>query len=211
MRGHSINFHPPPPGKPSQPLAAKPPAPKPQPTAEIKPAPLPAPTSAPAKPTPAPVKPAPAPAPAPVPVPAPAPAVAKPPAPAPVEPAPRPKATTPNTAEAVAKAQRLLAENRNNEAMTTLSDLVAGVPEYRFGHLLLLHAATRTHEWHTAVEQIPYLEPFRDGEDVTMFYAAVALYHTGSLTPARRILQRALPKLTPSPYVESYKQRILGQ
>jgi hypothetical protein len=74
-----------------------------------------------------------------------------------------------------------------------------------------LGAATRNHDWNVAVAQVPFLEPFRDGEEVTMFYAAVALYHASNLPEARRLLQRSLPKLPPSPYVETYRQKILGR
>lgn len=112
-------------------------------------------------------------------------------------------------AETIEKAKGLLGQNRNDEALRMLKDLVARTPS-RTARKYLLHAATRTHNWQMAAAQVPQLEPFRTGEEVTMFYAAVALYQTGKLAEARPLLERSLPGVNPSPYVESYKQRILG-
>jgi tetratricopeptide (TPR) repeat protein len=111
--------------------------------------------------------------------------------------------------ETIEKAKDLLAQNKNEEALRVLKDLVAQSPS-RAARKYLLHAATRTHNWQTAVAQVPSLEPFKLGEEVTMFYAAVALYQAGKVADARPLLERSLPGINPSPYVDSYKQKILG-
>jgi tetratricopeptide (TPR) repeat protein len=113
-------------------------------------------------------------------------------------------------AEAIAKARELLQQNKNDEALTILRDLVGRAPS-RLARILLIHAATRSHDWRLSAAQIPFVQPFNDGEEVTMFYAAVALYRTGKVAEARPLLERALPGINPSTYVESYKQKIIGR
>jgi tetratricopeptide (TPR) repeat protein len=113
------------------------------------------------------------------------------------------------SAETVEKAKDLLEQNKNDDALRILKELVARSPS-RTARKYLLHAATRTHNWQTAAVQVPLLEPFNAGEEVTMFYAAVALYQTGKLADARPLLERSLPGINPSPYVDSYKQKIFG-
>jgi len=113
-------------------------------------------------------------------------------------------------ADPTAKAANLLEENRNDEALALLSDVVAKSPT-RTARVLLLHAATRAHRWQTGVAQIPFIQPFAAGEEVTMFYAAVSLYQTGKPREARTLLERALPGINSSTYVEIYKKKILGR
>jgi tetratricopeptide (TPR) repeat protein len=131
-------------------------------------------------------------------------------------PAVQPKASAPVrsaeelAAETIEKAKTLLNQNRNDEAYKMLTELVAKEPS-RTARKYLLHAATRTHNWQIAASQVPRIEPFKTGEEVTMFYAAIALYQTGKLADARPLLERSLPGINPSPYVDSYKQKILGR
>jgi hypothetical protein len=54
------------------------------------------------------------------------------------------------------------------------------------------------------------LEPFRDGEEGPMFYASVALFETGSVEKARRLVEKAMAKLASNPYVEYYGKKILN-
>lgn len=122
---------------------------------------------------------------------------------------PVPSAEDP-AAETIEKAKVLLNQNRNDEAFKTLTELVAKTPS-RTARKYLLHAATRTHNWQIAASQVPRIEPFKTGEEVTMFYAAIALYQTGKLADARPLLERSLPGVNPSPYVDSYRQKILGR
>lgn len=113
-------------------------------------------------------------------------------------------------AQTIEKAKALLNQNKNDEAFKVLTELVARVPS-RTARKYLLHAATRTHQWLIAASQVKHLEPFKTGEEVTMFYAAIALYQTGKIADARPLLERSLPGVNPSPYVDSYRQKILGR
>jgi hypothetical protein len=112
-------------------------------------------------------------------------------------------------ADSIEKAKDLLGRNKNDEAFSLLRELVGRAPS-RTARKYLLHAATRTHNWQTAAAQIPLVQPFKTGEEVTMFYAAVALYQTGKTAEARPLLEKSLPGINPSPYVDSYKQKIMG-
>jgi len=129
-------------------------------------------------------------------------------------PAVQPKAPVASSEEqdaaTIEKAKALLNQNKNDEAFRILTELVAKTPS-RTARKYLLHAATRTHNWQIAASQVPRVEPFKTGEEVTMFYAAIALYQTGRLADARPLLERSLPGVNPSPYVDSYRQKILGR
>lgn len=74
----------------------------------------------------------------------------------------------------------------------------------------LLEAAALIKDWAECNAQTAALEPFADGEEVTMFYAAVALRETGSIASARTPVSRARPFLVPSPFVDWYTKEILG-
>ena len=50
-------------------------------------------------------------------------------------------------------------------------------------------------DWSTGAAQISHLEPFADGEEPWMFYAAVSSYETGNVDTSRSLLKRARPKL----------------
>jgi hypothetical protein len=65
-------------------------------------------------------------------------------------------------------------------------------------------------DWNECNAQTAILEPFGDGEEPSMFYAAVALRETGSIASARALVQRARPYLVPSPFVDWYTKEILG-
>lgn len=127
-----------------------------------------------------------------------------------VQPRPAVPPADEQAAETIEKAKSLLNQNKNEEAFKALTALVAKTPS-RTARKYLLHAATRTHQWQLAVSQIPQVEPFLTGEEVTMFYAAIALYQTGKIAAARPLLERSLPGVNPSPFVDEYKQRILGR
>lgn len=107
-------------------------------------------------------------------------------------------------------ATRLIADRRAGEAVKVLSDAVARDPNRRPLRLLLLQAATTTSNWKVAAAQVAALKPFVDTESVSMFYAAVALFETGRLTEARQLLDRSLPRLTRSSYIDQYVKKIKG-
>lgn len=75
---------------------------------------------------------------------------------------------------------------------------------------MAMEAAVLGKNFETGVRQLPSLEPFKDGEEGSMFYGAVSLFETGSVGKARRLLERAFPKLVPNPYLDYYRKKILG-
>jgi hypothetical protein len=63
--------------------------------------------------------------------------------------------------------------------------------------------------WNLGATQVAALKPFRESEPVYMFYAAVVLFETRRSTEARDLMQRALPRIIRSAYVDYYAKRIL--
>ena len=64
-------------------------------------------------------------------------------------------------------------------------------------------------DWKGVVVQARALEPFRDGEEPSMFYAAVGFFETGNKAEARPLMQRARTRISPTPFVNYYAERLL--
>ncbi len=107
-------------------------------------------------------------------------------------------------------ASRLIAERRPADAVRFLSDAIAREPGRRPLRLLLLQAATTSANWNIAAAQVAALKPFGETESVSMFYGAVAMFETGRLPEARDLLNKSLPRLTRSAYVDQYVKKING-
>jgi uncharacterized membrane-anchored protein len=122
-------------------------------------------------------------------------------------PAPPPRATPDRR---LAEAHTLVRSGRTAEARKMLAGLVASDPKNRDARKALLEAAALMKDWNECNAQTAILEPFADGEEPTMFYAAVALRETGSVASARALVTRARPFLKPSPFVDWYTKEILG-
>ena len=110
----------------------------------------------------------------------------------------------------LADARALVKAGKAAEAKGTLAALVASDPKNRDARKALLEAAALTKDWQLCNEQTAALEPFADGEDVSMFYAAVALRETGSIASARALVKRARPHLAANAFVNYYTKDILG-
>lgn len=87
--------------------------------------------------------------------------------------------------------------------------VVAARPDDRETRKLLLEAACMSRDWKTVAAQSRLLAPFRDGEEPSMFYGAVGLYETGAVEEARPLMQRARPRVAPTPFVNYYADRLL--
>jgi tetratricopeptide (TPR) repeat protein len=75
---------------------------------------------------------------------------------------------------------------------------------------LAAEAAYRLSRWQDAAAYFRRAgEPGADQPEL-LFYMAVALYESGDKTAAAGALQRSLPNLQKTPYVESYAKKILG-
>lgn len=96
------------------------------------------------------------------------------------------------------------------EALEVLAPAIATDPENRELRILMLQVASLVKRWDVAAAQVPRLTPLADSEPVAMFFAAVALFETKQLEPARQLMERALPRVTKSPYVDYYGKRVLA-
>jgi uncharacterized protein HemY len=123
------------------------------------------------------------------------------------EPAPTPRAT-PDAR--LAEVRSLVRSGKAADARKILTGLVEADPKNRDARKALLEAAALLKDWEECNAQTAALEPFADGEEVAMFYAAVALRETGSIASARALVRRARPFLVPSRFVDWYTKEILG-
>ncbi len=123
------------------------------------------------------------------------------------EPRPAPSATPDKR---LADARVLVKAGKAAEAKRLLADLVASDPKNRDARKALLEAAALTKDWELCNAQGAALEPFADGEEVSMFYAAVGLRETGSIASARALVKRARPLLAANAFVDYYTKEILG-
>lgn len=110
----------------------------------------------------------------------------------------------------VAEARQLVAEGRADEARKRLLPLARSESKDRELRRTILEVSYFTKDWSLAAAQVAYLEPFVDGEEAQMFYAAVALFETGRVEEARTLLRRARPRINSNPFVDYYTKRILG-
>jgi hypothetical protein len=122
-------------------------------------------------------------------------------------PVPTPRATPDRR---LADALALVRSGKAGDARRILAGLVASDPKNRDARKALLEAAALTKDWNECNAQTAVLEPFLDGEEISMFYAAVALRETGSVASARGLVQRARPFLKSSRFVDWYTKEILG-
>lgn len=123
------------------------------------------------------------------------------------EPAPTPR-PTPDTR--VVEARALVRAGKPGDARKILAGLLESDPKNRDARKALLEAAALMKDWDECNAQTAALEPFADGEEVSMFYAAVALRETGSIASARTLVERARPFLVSSRFVDWYTREILG-
>jgi hypothetical protein len=122
-------------------------------------------------------------------------------------PSPTPRATPDRR---LAEERVLVRSGRAADGRKILAGVVASDPKNRDARKALLEAAALMKDWNECNAQTAILEPFADGEEPSMFYAAVALRETGSIASARALVQRARPFLVASPFVDWYTKEILG-
>lgn len=122
-------------------------------------------------------------------------------------PSPTPRPAADREAALLDDARKLVAANKAAEARTLLMPL-AKQGASREARKALLEVGILTRDYRLAVEQANALAPFTDGEDPSMFYAAVALYETGKKSEAKALAERSLPRLQSTPFVDYYAKRI---
>lgn len=144
------------------------------------------------------------------------------PAPSPASTAPTSTKTVPQTSAAPTKpaaapldtiesARKLIKDAKYTEAVRVLRPAVSSNPDNRALKLALLEAAVLARDWRTAAAQVPTVTPLGTGEELYMFYASVALYETGRHDEAKLFMEKARPRMVPSPMVDYYVKTILGQ
>ena len=141
------------------------------------------------------------------------------PAPASTVAQPRPPQTTtpqtsssaaPKSADVLEAARRLVRDGKYGEASQRLRSAVVLEPSNRSLRLALLEAAVLARDWRTAASQVSNVTPFTTGEELHMFYASVALFETGRQDEAKTFMERARPRMVPSPMVDHYVRAVLG-
>jgi hypothetical protein len=131
------------------------------------------------------------------------------PAPAPPsapEAAPRAPAVDPIT-----EARQLRLQGKRAESKDVLASAAEKDPKNRELRKELLEAAYLAKDWTLAAAQIAPLDPFQDGEEPWMFYAAVGAWETGRQETARTLARRARTRISDDPFVDLYMKKILGR
>ena len=114
-------------------------------------------------------------------------------------------------ADVIEASRKLIKEAKYSDAVKTLRPAVQVETENRSLRLALLEAAVLARDWRTAATQVPVVTPLTPGEELYMFYASVALYETGRHDEAKLFMEKARPRMVPSPMVDYYVKTILGQ
>jgi tetratricopeptide (TPR) repeat protein len=143
-----------------------------------------------------------------------APAPAGDPAPAVVAPAPVPEPLDADAEARLAKARNLLAQARTRDDLEEPWRLAREVadanPQSRRAQQLAAVIAYRATRWTDAVTYFRRAgEPDESAPEV-LFYFAVSLYESGEPEAAADVLRRSLPRIDQTPFVLSYRDKILG-
>lgn len=117
----------------------------------------------------------------------------------------------PSADDLLRRANGLIDQKRPSDAASLLVEALRTSPTRRDLRLALLKAASMSSQWQLGASQVPALLPFGDAESVYMFFAAVSMYETGQRAEARELLDRALPRLSRSAYVDQYARKITGR
>ncbi len=139
---------------------------------------------------------------------------ATPPADPPVAGGPPGGALPPGDETLLARAQAQLAAARTaadiEQAYTFVSALAARYPTHRRVQHTAAEIAYRASRWSDAVRH------FRQGGDpgeaqpLLLFYFAVSLWESGAHQEAAALMRRCEGKLSPTPFVQAYRDKILG-
>jgi thioredoxin-like negative regulator of GroEL len=125
---------------------------------------------------------------------------------------PQSSSVTPSRApEVIEAARKLVRDGKYGEAVQRLRPAVISEPENRNLRLTMLEASVLARDWRTAASQVGSVTPLTTGEELYMFYASVALYETGRHDEAKSFMEKARPRMVPSPLVDYYVKAVLGQ
>lgn len=109
---------------------------------------------------------------------------------------------------------RTMLQSRNASDLQRAFDLVSPIaadhPADRDIQLLAAEIAYRLSRWDESVAYFQQAGGPRDDQYALRFYYAVALFEAGQLDEAADQLEQCLPHLQRTPFVEGYRERILG-
>lgn len=111
------------------------------------------------------------------------------------------------------QARKLLAGTSSRDlrrAFGAAREVADTYPRHRETQLLAAEAAYRLSRWADAVTYFRRSGDLGNDQPELLFYLAVSLYETGDAAGAAAALERALPNLKASDYIESYRKKILG-
>ena len=94
------------------------------------------------------------------------------------------------------------------KALAAAAQLAASYPASAEAQFLAAEAAYRAAQWDHAVRYFQAGGDPGDGRPLLLFYQAVSLFETGDVVEAALSLERALPKIRQTPFVDSYTERI---
>lgn len=112
------------------------------------------------------------------------------------------------------KARQLLATARLasdlDEAFTLATEVADAHPDSRSAQFLAAEIAYRSSRWTEAAAYFRRGGDPGDAQPVLLFFMAVSLYESGDRVAAAEALQRSLPLIQRSDYVDRYAEKILG-
>ena len=115
-------------------------------------------------------------------------------------------------ADGLERVRRLLAtgvQEELREGLTLARELADANPGSREAQHLAAEAAYRSARWQDAASYFKRGGDPGDARPELLFYLAVALYESGEREAAASALERSLPNLERTPYVDAYAKRIL--
>jgi len=115
-------------------------------------------------------------------------------------------------ADGLERVRRLLAtgvQEELREGLTLARELADANPGSREAQHLAAEAAYRSARWQDAAAYFKRGGDPGDARPELLFYLAVALYESGERDAAASALERSLPNLERTPYVDAYAKRIL--
>lgn len=115
----------------------------------------------------------------------------------------------------LARARELMAAGRTRpeleEPFRLAREVADANPSSRQAQHLAAEIAYRAARWDEAVRYFRRGGDPGEGTPELLFYLAVSLYEAGETEAAAEALRRSLPRIEQTPFVRSYRARILGQ
>jgi hypothetical protein len=112
--------------------------------------------------------------------------------------------------ETLKRAQDWAARGQLGEALALARDVADRNPDAADAQFVVAELSYRVASWATAVTYFKRGGLIADDQPLRLFYFSVSLYETGEREGAKEVLQRCLPRLKRTAYVDRYIDKILG-